>query len=158
MVPSHKKPGVAFWATVVVVVGLVAYPLSFGPACWITSRLDRGADLIPVLYRPLTWAMSPEHGTTINRVSTWYAKVGAAENWEWGPSWNMNYFGAVGNPPASFVGWMWVRSPDIYVWPPPAMLLPPTPSSPGYSQPPPELGKWLYSPKVESGGNLSPDD
>jgi hypothetical protein len=36
-----KKPGVAFWATVVVVVVLVAYPLSFGPACWITSRLNR---------------------------------------------------------------------------------------------------------------------
>src|SRR5262245_22978664 len=34
MTPSHKKPGVAFWATVVVVVVLVAYPLSFGLACW----------------------------------------------------------------------------------------------------------------------------
>jgi len=29
MTPTRKKPGVAFWATVVVVVGL-AYPLSFG--------------------------------------------------------------------------------------------------------------------------------
>ena len=29
---DRKKPGVAFWATVVVVVVLVAYPLSFGPA------------------------------------------------------------------------------------------------------------------------------
>jgi hypothetical protein len=102
--------------------------------------------------------MSPEHGTTINRVSTWYAKVGAAENWESGPSWNINYFGAVGNPPASFVGWIWVRSPDIYFWPPPAMLLPPTPSSPAYSRPPPELGKWLYSPEVGSNHKLSPDD
>jgi len=34
----HKKPGVAFWATVVVVVALLAYPLSFGPACWIADR------------------------------------------------------------------------------------------------------------------------
>jgi len=31
---DRKKPGVAFWATVVVVMVLVAYPLSFGPACW----------------------------------------------------------------------------------------------------------------------------
>ncbi len=37
MKSSDKKPGVAFWATVVVVVAL-AYPLSFGPACWLTAR------------------------------------------------------------------------------------------------------------------------
>ena len=30
MTANRKKPGVAFWATVVVVVVLVAYPLSFG--------------------------------------------------------------------------------------------------------------------------------
>jgi len=32
MSESRKKPGVAFWATVVVVVVLVGYPLNFGPA------------------------------------------------------------------------------------------------------------------------------
>ena len=35
---SRKKPGVAFWATVAVVVVLVAYPLSFGPLVWLDSR------------------------------------------------------------------------------------------------------------------------
>jgi hypothetical protein len=35
---SNKKPGVAFWATSVIVVALVAYPLSFGPACWGVRR------------------------------------------------------------------------------------------------------------------------
>jgi hypothetical protein len=30
---NRKQPGVAFWATVVVVAVLVGYPLSFGPAC-----------------------------------------------------------------------------------------------------------------------------
>lgn len=30
---DRKKPGVAFWATVGLVVMLVGYPLSFGPAC-----------------------------------------------------------------------------------------------------------------------------
>jgi hypothetical protein len=34
MTCDRKKPGVAFWATAVVVVVLVAHPLSFGPACW----------------------------------------------------------------------------------------------------------------------------
>ena len=32
---DHKKPGVAFWATVVVVVALVVYPLSAGPVVWL---------------------------------------------------------------------------------------------------------------------------
>ena len=82
---DRKKPGVAFWATVVVVVMLAGYPLSFGPACWITSRLDRGADLVPVLYRPVTWAMTPDSETPVNRVSTWYAKIGAPDDWQWGP-------------------------------------------------------------------------
>jgi len=31
VIPNHNKPGAAFWATVVVVVVLVAYPLSMGP-------------------------------------------------------------------------------------------------------------------------------
>jgi hypothetical protein len=38
MTTDRKKPGVAFWATVALVVVLVVYPLSFGPACWLDSR------------------------------------------------------------------------------------------------------------------------
>jgi hypothetical protein len=34
---DRKKPGVGFWATVVVVVVLL-YPISFGPACWSADR------------------------------------------------------------------------------------------------------------------------
>src|SRR5258708_34982723 len=49
----RNKPGVAFWATVVVVIVLVGYPLSFGPACW----LARGGALSPLAvahaYRPV---------------------------------------------------------------------------------------------------------
>jgi hypothetical protein len=36
---DRKKPGVAFWATVVV-VAVLAYPLSFGPACWVSGRVE----------------------------------------------------------------------------------------------------------------------
>ena len=35
MSEPRKKPGVAFSATVAVVVVLVAYPLSMGPAAWL---------------------------------------------------------------------------------------------------------------------------
>ncbi len=34
---DRKKPGVAFWA-IVVVAGLVLYLASFGPASWLASR------------------------------------------------------------------------------------------------------------------------
>ncbi len=58
MASDRKKPGVAFWTTVVAVVVLVAYPLSIGPAFWITSRTGFGGDAVSVLYQPvlqLSW-------------------------------------------------------------------------------------------------------
>jgi hypothetical protein len=42
---DRKKPDVAFWVTVVVVV-VLALPISFGPACWITSRMNFGAPAV----------------------------------------------------------------------------------------------------------------
>ena len=56
MSPDRKKPGVAFWATVVVVV-LASYPLSFGPACWFASRTGIGIRALPFVFRPLTAVM-----------------------------------------------------------------------------------------------------
>jgi hypothetical protein len=51
----RKKPGVAFWATVVVVVVLVAYPLSWGPILWLNSH-----DAIPKLAQgPIAWFYYP---------------------------------------------------------------------------------------------------
>jgi hypothetical protein len=35
---DRKKTGVAFWATVVVVVMLPSYPLSLGPVIWAANR------------------------------------------------------------------------------------------------------------------------
>jgi hypothetical protein len=60
LMTSRKKPGLAFWATVALVVVLVAYPLSFGPACWVATWLDRDSEyafvrdahIIGTVYRP----------------------------------------------------------------------------------------------------------
>jgi len=106
MTSDLKKPGAAFWTTVVVVVVVLAYPLSFGPACWITSRCDVGASAIPILYRPLTWALSPEYDSPMNRVCTWYAKVGAPDFWEWGPVMAVDQL-PDGTTKMRHVGWMW---------------------------------------------------
>ena len=56
MTSPRKKPGVAFWATVVVVV-LAAYPVSFGPACWLDSRIDTQTVDIGIPYGPLLSAL-----------------------------------------------------------------------------------------------------
>ena len=59
-----KKRGVAFWATVVIVVLLVAYPLSFGPACWwlsqpvyhgFTASSTIPTHVAPQFYWPIGW-------------------------------------------------------------------------------------------------------
>jgi hypothetical protein len=63
---SRKKPGVAFWATVGVVVCalIVAYPLSWGPALWLQVSGYWPERLIWAdhIYDPLRWVLerSPE--------------------------------------------------------------------------------------------------
>jgi hypothetical protein len=74
MASDRKKPGVAFWATVMVIAVLVAYPLSFGPACWgfkcgavsesqiraIYSPIIDKETLIPPSIRPaIAWYSGP---------------------------------------------------------------------------------------------------
>jgi len=51
---DRTKPGVAFWATVVVVVSLL-YPLSWGPACWAVSRTEYFYEELPGIYLPIGW-------------------------------------------------------------------------------------------------------
>jgi hypothetical protein len=107
MISSGKKPGVAFWATVVVVVVLIAYPLSIGPACWISSRANLGTYEVMDVYSPLlTLAMSTDSKTVVNRVIWWYTEVGAAEDWEWDPIWEDDASG-ISRP----VGWWWGAPP-----------------------------------------------
>jgi hypothetical protein len=82
---QKKKPGVAFWATVVVVVVLLAYPVGLGPLCWITSRTSFGASAVSIIYRPLTSGISypGSHYERIQHTFVWYTTVGAAPNWGW---------------------------------------------------------------------------
>jgi len=58
MTSDRNKPGVLFWATVVVVVVLVAYPLSFGPANHALTLLGDPEWALPVywrIYAPIIW-------------------------------------------------------------------------------------------------------
>src|SRR5579872_4382999 len=81
MSEERKKPGVGFWVTVALVALLLGYSLSWGPACWITSRTGVGVSKLPVVYRPMTWAMSTNEGT--RKALDWYAQIGASNGWSW---------------------------------------------------------------------------
>ena len=75
---ARKQLSAAFWATVVVVVGL-AYVLSFGPACWITSRIgpvpEWAVAALGCFYHPLLWAMTD--GPEWLRIPlAWWAELG----------------------------------------------------------------------------------
>jgi hypothetical protein len=72
---SRKKPGVAFWATVVVVVVLVLYPMSWGPACWYVDRNAGSTWAILRPYRPLIW-LAARCGHPVVRVLWKYAEFG----------------------------------------------------------------------------------
>ena len=92
---DRKKPGVAFWATVVVLVALVGYPLSLGPACWLASRTNVGSQFVSALYRPITWSMFGHGNCGIGSALVRYSKLCIPDGdcWDW-----------FGNPD---VGWEW---------------------------------------------------
>jgi hypothetical protein len=60
MTSSQKKPGMAFWATVVVVV-LVVYVLSFGPVYSFAKAHPSALEPLLFLYRPLLLVASRIH-------------------------------------------------------------------------------------------------
>jgi hypothetical protein len=55
MTSDHKKPGARYSITVAVVAVLVGYPLSFGPAWWIDSRLPPSGEIVSAIDRPVIW-------------------------------------------------------------------------------------------------------
>ena len=65
---ERRKPGFSFWVTVTVIVALVAYPLSIGPATWLEAHGIREQipkvidDAVFHFYAPLRWVLenSPE--------------------------------------------------------------------------------------------------
>jgi hypothetical protein len=59
---KRRKPGVAFWATVVLSLP-VLYVLSFGPATWACSRGIGNRDALLAVYRPLVALMAREYSS-----------------------------------------------------------------------------------------------
>jgi hypothetical protein len=76
-VTDRKKPGVAFWATVAVVAALVAYPLSFGPAIWLTARGYFRESTVQSFYMPVLW--SAAQAESLENVVTWWGSLGVPD-------------------------------------------------------------------------------
>ena len=80
---------------------MLLYPVSFGPACWVTSRCGRGAGFVTMVYRPLTRSFDQSAKLSVVADALWwYARVGAADDWQWMPA-------LPDQPP----GWEWMYWP-----------------------------------------------
>lgn len=97
MSKSRKRPGIVFWATVVLAGLPVAYLASFGPACWWfsddgTREMQRQAKknqvfwmsgpidfrYVPHIYWPVGWIGN--NGPRCCRSTvTWYATLGISK-------------------------------------------------------------------------------
>jgi hypothetical protein len=72
---DRKKPGVAFWTSVVLVVGLAAYPLSLGPMTWLGFVIGDdlpawGETLVSAYGWPARYACN--HSEQIDKVARGY--------------------------------------------------------------------------------------
>jgi hypothetical protein len=74
---DSKQPGVVFWATVALVVGLVLYTLSIGPVNWVNERhtlIVDGDLLVNRLYFPIT-ELRDRSPKPIRSVYWWYMSL-----------------------------------------------------------------------------------
>src|SRR5260370_1457438 len=76
MTRPRKHPSPAFCITVALVVLLVAYPVSFGPACWLADRLQIATPFVARIYKPIVHAALCGPGP-IREVLRRFAEFGA---------------------------------------------------------------------------------
>jgi hypothetical protein len=69
---DRKRPTVGFWITVALVAVLVGYPLSFGPACWLTDRDYLPERLFKEIYRPMATCFVR---LGMIRIASWYGEL-----------------------------------------------------------------------------------
>jgi hypothetical protein len=77
---DRKKPGVAFWATVVVVGLPLLYVLGIKPVCWLVRMETLNLSTVAHLYRPVV-ELHSKAPRIVERIVLWYAGTD-----EWGRS------------------------------------------------------------------------
>lgn len=79
---EHNHPTAGFWIAVALVVVLLGYPLSFGPACWLcdhgfVKEGDATLAALRVVYSPIAWIH--DHGPQpVKHSVEWYASLWGA--------------------------------------------------------------------------------
>jgi hypothetical protein len=81
MSESRAKLGMTFWVPIALFFALIGYPLSIGPACWVSSRANAGASAVSFIYRPLISGMSKSE--RVAGAIEWYSELGSASGWAW---------------------------------------------------------------------------
>jgi len=74
---DRKKPGTAFWATVAVVVALIGYPLSLGPAVWLTARGYFRDSAVQSFYMPVLWSVA--QAEVLEDAVVWWGSLGVPD-------------------------------------------------------------------------------
>src|SRR5579863_716688 len=72
---NRKKTTAGFWITAALVAVLFGYPLSSGPACWLTMRLNLPSEVIDVGYHPIVSSFE-RVPREIRDFAIWYSEVG----------------------------------------------------------------------------------
>lgn len=83
MSDERKKSGWVFWATVILLL-VVLYVASFGPACWVTSWVGLDGRIVTVFYAPIIWHFLHDTmgaGQTIDS----YSRLAARPDWRFIP-------------------------------------------------------------------------
>jgi hypothetical protein len=82
MTSDRNTPTAGFWITVAL-VAVLAYPLSFGPACWWFTRSSKEVRMpgsgtyrcAPKCYWPIGW-LAKHYPASFRPIVNWYATVG----------------------------------------------------------------------------------
>lgn len=77
---TRKHSSASVWITATLVAMLVGYPLTMGPACWISSRIG-GEKIVSTAYRPVVNVCATT--SMMKSAVYWYSNLAAQENWHW---------------------------------------------------------------------------
>jgi hypothetical protein len=79
----NRRERWAKWTLAAVVLLPVLYVASFGPACWIASRMNADAILLSAIYSPLVDTYCYTDDELLCGAFEWYSTIGAADGWRW---------------------------------------------------------------------------
>src|SRR5579872_1609403 len=72
----NRKERWAKWTLAAAVAVPALYILSFGPTCWVSSRLQPSGKAVSAIYSPIVWIMWEQRPSLMQRVLFEYVELG----------------------------------------------------------------------------------